>query len=138
MVIKRKTRRAICLEKCAFLSPRKQVVSCGCQLDIISIWRPIKCVIRSIRTSFKDVDFENRIAFKDEVQNALHLLVEKHRVGTGSIQEVLCSQIAARDIMLEANRALDSNNKKEVDPTNESAQSLADSNNNNDRCVEIV
>ena len=29
------------------------------------------------------------------------MLVEKHRVGTGSIQEVLCSQIAARDILLE-------------------------------------
>ena len=58
-------------------------------------------VIRSIRTTFKDVDFENRIAFEDEVQNALQMLVEKHRVGTGSIQEVLCSQIAARDIMLE-------------------------------------
>ena len=61
----------------------------------------LKCVIRSIRTSLKDVDFENRIFFKDEVQNALHLLVEKHRLGTVSIQEVLCSQIAARDIMLE-------------------------------------
>ena len=58
-------------------------------------------VIRSIRTTFKDVDFENRIAFEDEVQSALQMLAEKHRVGTGSIQEVLCSQIAARDIMLE-------------------------------------
>lgn len=58
-------------------------------------------VIRSIRTTFKGVDFENQIAFEDEVQNTLQLLVEKHRVGTGSIQEVLCSQIAARDIMLE-------------------------------------
>ena len=61
----------------------------------------LKCVIRSIRTTFKHVDFENRIAFEDEVHNALHLLVEKHRVGTGSIQEVLCSQIVAQDIMLE-------------------------------------
>ena len=58
-------------------------------------------VIRSIRTTFKDVDFENRIAFEDEEQNALHRLVEKHRVSTGSIQEVLCLQIAALDIMLE-------------------------------------
>ena len=57
-------------------------------------------MIRTIRITFKDVDFENRFAFEDEVQNALHLLVEKHRVGTGSIQEVLCSQIVARDIML--------------------------------------
>ena len=45
-----------------------------------------KCAIRSICATFKDVDFENRIAFEDEVQNALHLLVEKHGVGTGSIQ----------------------------------------------------
>ena len=60
-----------------------------------------KCVIRTIRTTLKDIDFQNRFAFEDEVQNALHLLVEKHRVGTGSIQEVLCSQIAARDILLE-------------------------------------
>ena len=61
----------------------------------------LNCVIRTLRTTFKDVDFENRFAFEDEVQNALHLLVEKHRVGTESIQEVLCSQIPARDIMLE-------------------------------------
>ena len=60
-----------------------------------------KCVIRAIRSTLKDIDFQNRLAFEDEVQNSLHLLVEKHRVGTGSIQEVLCSQIAARDILLE-------------------------------------
>ena len=60
-----------------------------------------KCVIRTIRATFKDIDFQHRFAFEDEVQNALHLLVKKHRVGTGSIQEVLCSQIAARDILLE-------------------------------------
>ena len=60
-----------------------------------------KCVIGTIRTTFKDIDFQNRFAFEDEVQNALHLLVEKHRVGTGSIQEVPCSQIAARDILLQ-------------------------------------
>ena len=52
-------------------------------------------VIRTIRTTFKDIDFQNRFAFENLVQNTLHLLVEKHRVGTGSIQEVLCSQIAA-------------------------------------------
>ena len=57
--------------------------------------------IRGIRSSLKDVDFENRFTFEDEVKNALYLLVEKHRVGTGSIQEVLCSQIPAREIMLE-------------------------------------
>ena len=61
----------------------------------------LNCVIRTLPTTFKDVDFENRFAFEDEVQNALYLLVEKHRVGTESIQEVLCSQIPARDIMLE-------------------------------------
>ena len=61
----------------------------------------LNCVIPTIRATFKDVHFENRFAFKDEVQNALHLLVEKHRVGTGSIQEVLCSQIPAQDILLE-------------------------------------
>ena len=77
-----------------------------------------KCVIGTIRTTFKDIDFQKRFAFEDEVQNALHLLVEKHQVGTGSIQEVLCS--------VGGNTALDSNNKKEVDPTNESAQCLAD------------
>ena len=58
-------------------------------------------VIRTIRTAFKDIDFQNRFAFEDMVQNTLHLLVEKHRVVTGSIQEVLCSKIAARDILLE-------------------------------------
>ena len=58
-------------------------------------------VICTLRTTFKDIDFQNRFAFEDMVQNTLHLLVEKHRVGTGSIQEVLCSQIAARDILLE-------------------------------------
>ena len=56
----------------------------------------LKCVIRSIHAIFKVV--ENRTAFEDEVQNALHLLIEKHRVGTGSIQEVLCSQIAALEV----------------------------------------
>ena len=61
----------------------------------------LNCFIRTIRTTFKDIDFKNIFAFEGEVQNALHLLVEKHRVGTGSIQEVLCSQIAARDILLE-------------------------------------
>ena len=44
----------------------------------------LNCVIRTIRTTFKDIDFQNRFAFEDEVQSALHLLVEKHRVGTGS------------------------------------------------------
>ena len=58
-------------------------------------------ITHSIRTTFKDIDFENRIAFEDEVQNALQLLVEMHRVGTGSVQVVLCSQITAQDIMLE-------------------------------------
>ena len=37
-------RRAIWLEKCAFLSPRKHVVSCGCQLKNISIWRTISII----------------------------------------------------------------------------------------------
>ena len=86
----------------------------------------VNCVISTIRTTFKDVNFENRFAFEDEIQNALHLLVERHRVGTGSIQEVLCSQIAARRYNVGGNTALDSNNKKKVDPTNESAQCLTD------------
>lgn len=60
----------------------------------------LNSMIRTLRPSLKDVDFENRISFEDEVKNVLHLLVEKHRVGTGSIQEVLCSQISVREIML--------------------------------------
>ena len=58
-------------------------------------------MIRILRPSLKDIDFENRISFEDEVKDALQLLVEKHRVGTGSIQAVLCSQIPARAIMME-------------------------------------
>ena len=61
----------------------------------------LNCFIRTIRTTFKDIDFQNRFAFEGEVQNALQLLVEKHRVGTGSTEEVLCSQIGARDILFE-------------------------------------
>ena len=85
-----------------------------------------KCVIRTIRTTVKEIDFQNRFAFEDEVQNALHLLVEKHRVGTGSIQEVLCSEHGGTRHIVGGNTALDSNNKKEVDPTNESSHCLAD------------
>ena len=58
-------------------------------------------MIRSIRTIFKDENFQNRFAFEDEVKNSLQMLVEKHRVSTGSIQEALCSKIPARKILLE-------------------------------------
>ena len=58
-------------------------------------------MIRAIRTTFKDDNFQNRFAFEDEVKNSLQMLVEKHRVDTGSIQEALCSKIQAREILLE-------------------------------------
>ena len=58
-------------------------------------------MIRAIRTTFKDENFQNRFAFEDEVKNSLQMLVEKHRVDTGSIQEALCSKIPAREILLE-------------------------------------
>ena len=58
-------------------------------------------MIRAIRTTFKDENFQNRFAFEDEVNNSLQMLVEKHRVDTGSIQEALCSKIPAREILLE-------------------------------------
>ena len=67
----------------------------------LCLWRPILSVLFVPFALRLKIDFQNRFAFEDEVQNALHLLVEKHRVGTGSIQEVLCSHIAARDILLE-------------------------------------
>ena len=58
-------------------------------------------MIRAIRTTFKDENFQNRFAFEDEIKNSLQMLVEKHRVDTGSIQEALCSRIPAREILLE-------------------------------------
>ena len=58
-------------------------------------------MIRAIRTTFKDENFQNRFAFEDEIKNSLQMLVEKHRVDTGSIQEALCSKIPAREILLE-------------------------------------
>ena len=58
-------------------------------------------MIRANRTTFKDENFQNRFSFEDEVKNSLQMLVEKHRVDTGSIQEALCSRIPAREILLE-------------------------------------
>ena len=97
------SRQAIWLEKCAFLSLRKHVVSCGCQLENFNfnMADDFDSMIRAIRTTFKDENFQDRFAFEDEVKNSLHMLIEKHRVDTGSIQEALCSKIPAREILLD-------------------------------------
>ena len=92
--------RAIWLEKCAFLSPRKHVVLWLSTKEHFNMADDFDSMIRAIRTTSKEENFQNRFAFEDEAKNLLQMLVEKHWVNTGSIQEALCSKIPAREILL--------------------------------------
>ena len=67
-------------------NPEPAETSCVLWLSTIKHFKmaaDLDSMIRTIRITFNDVDLENRFSFKDEVKNALHLLVEKHRVGAG-------------------------------------------------------